>query len=717
MADPTSAAQAVVAAAGGLNPASADPSMQLSLALGQQQQQQQQQAQTSPQQHSFGQIYAGGSSNSEGFSPKSTSNGIQPAPMHAQPSQQQQSLQDPGYRRSLLVDYYRYLYRFIPVLLPTESLEDFVQSFGPDSPFLLTLQCILPLLRDEEQPPGPLHGLGGSGLNFGSSEKKKRVRDLTMFYQRQASDAIDAALEKADETESPAAILEVIQALCVLIIYEYGSGRALKARLKADQALGLAMSKGLHRLSSQNMQDVNGSSGAFAYFPADKVYEMSKRTWWVVWSLLMWASYNTGRIPTIRADDPRVTSELPNCKDENAWASNVLSLQALLLVQDRVLALAQSNETDSPEAQIWSPQNASGKLAELGQNFGLGAVPITASRSESNEAAQSFSERPATSPRQKIVDSMKAIDESLKQQIALIESRQAPKWQSSGGHQMLSAVEDDLIAYLHLGTAIQLYTAWLTLHLSSAFQGASLFERKLCFLSKVGETNNKQICQVPIPDSFGTIFPVDTNAQSLSMDTDPADWASRAFTPFTGNAPDSRVSDWTYSGDFFSAPDPAPKPVAQPQVSLQGAFDPRYSLDRCVYASKRLLELSRGDALKVNPFPACSHVLIAFTLLMQALSLSDGVADEEDEEDNDIPDYSRELLHSAQSSAALQGHDQSRQGSRQQRLVQLHEIWAKVKEARDTLTELSKYWDMVTPMADEVNVCLQTSQLLFDQGR
>ena len=155
---------------------------------------------------------------SESFtSPSGTTSALRPPP---HPAQGHAALSEPSARRSLLIDYYRYIYRFIPVLLPPEHLETLVESFGPNSPFLLALQCILPLLRDEEQPPGPLHGLNGSGLNFGSPEKKQRVREVTSYYQRQTSEAIENALEKADEAEGPAAILEVIQALCVLIIYE-----------------------------------------------------------------------------------------------------------------------------------------------------------------------------------------------------------------------------------------------------------------------------------------------------------------------------------------------------------------------------------------------------------------------------------------------------------------------------------------------------------------
>lgn len=220
-----------------------------------------------------------------------------------------------------------------------------------------------------------------------------------------------------------------------------------------------------------------------------------------------------------------------------------------------------------------------------------------------------------------------------------------------------------------------------------------LFERKLCFLSSVGDTNNKQVCQVPMPDAYSNIFSSEQSASGLRSTED---WINDLFPTFDGPMPDTRVSDWTYAGDPTLSPMSQPPKSAQSGVAQapKGPFDPRYSLDRCVYASKRLLELSRGDALKVNPFPACSHVLIAFTLLMQALSLSNGLSDDDGAGD-EIPNFSRELLQSAQGSAALLDAKKiASEGSRQQRLTQLREIWENVKEARDTLEELSKYWDM-----------------------
>lgn len=78
------------------------------------------------------------------------------------------------------------------------------------------------------------------------------------------------------------------------------------------------MSKGLHRLSSRDA--INGEDSIAGYssghylslIPTEELYEVKKRLWWTLWTFAMWTAYNTGRIPTVRADDSRVTSELPS---------------------------------------------------------------------------------------------------------------------------------------------------------------------------------------------------------------------------------------------------------------------------------------------------------------------------------------------------------------------------------------------------------------------
>jgi hypothetical protein len=195
-------------------------------------------------------------------------------------------------------------------------LDHLASTIPLDSPFVLALQCVLPVIRNE-----PIVATSSTS----EIEKKAHIRTQASYFAKKAESAIDAVLERVDSRpeEEDYHTLEVIQSLCLLIIYEYGSGRALKARLKADTALGIAMSKGLHRLTAytgnngvKSPSPAHTSSPHFlSQIPGEEMYEVRKRIWWTLWSMTMWTAYNTGRIPTIRADDPRITSELPQCKD------------------------------------------------------------------------------------------------------------------------------------------------------------------------------------------------------------------------------------------------------------------------------------------------------------------------------------------------------------------------------------------------------------------
>lgn len=273
-----------------------------------------------------------------------------------------------------------------------------------------------------------------------------------------------------------------------------------------------------------------------------------------------------------------------------AWASSVRSLQALLLVQDRVLALSHLENNDAGEKQDPTSPISSTGLSLQSQLPFSGAPPFQSSPSTSgsNEVPSSFSSLPTVASKQEILSSMLQIDAALQEQIAAWEAGDGLSQVLKGARSKTSTLEtaeDDLMAYLHTSAAIQLYTSSLTLHIGQAFQGASLFERKLCFLSSVGETNDSAACQVPMPNAF--------------LDDVGAGATSTWFT------------------------DDSQQPVSmEPQQDLyaRGPFLPRQSLQRCVHASKKLLEISRlskGSVSSPNPFNACSFVLISFVCLMQ----------------------------------------------------------------------------------------------------
>lgn len=612
----------------------------------------------------------------------------------------------PPSAKSLVMDYYTYIYRFVPILPAPRYLDTLASSIQQGSPLLLSLQCVVPILRDQPllsqaQPPTT------------DEAKKDAIRAEAQFYARQAYDAIDDVLERVEnqQDKEDASILEIIQALCILVIYEYGSGRALKSRLKVDAALTLAMSKGLHRLSSGRPNNVDSATSSMGpggphyltRIPDEELFEVRKRLWWTLWMLAMWTAYNTGRIPTVRADDSRVTSELPSCPDGpvNLWSNVVSSLQGLLLVQDRVLALA---HIETGRAPVEGTMTSSGSA---GGTHGFGSPVGSEKTSSGVEIPPSFSGQPTLLSRDDILRSMVELDAALQEQMRVLE--QSTHGIVGPASNAQDANEDETQRILKFLWAIQVYTTSLTLHIGQAFQGATLFERKLCFLSSISEANDAAVCQVPMPNVFddGTLN-VNT-AQPVSM---------------------------TPTQDLYA----------------RGPFLPRESLKRCVDASDKLLSISRnlrrseGHMASPNPFNACSFVLISFVCLMQALAISSN-AQEEDmgimtgsdagENGNSSSQATQgslatsTLLRSAQSAAALtpatvNGHGGQSPttffgtaagvtGSQPSRQSQLQQIWARVKEAKDALQGLSRYWDMVIPMREEVSGCLEASQFLLSQ--
>lgn len=641
-----------------------------------------------------------------------------------------------GSVKALLTDYYRYLYRFIPVLPPPKHMDVLAKFFQPDSAFIYALQCVLPLLRDEIQPIGAMHKLSGQGINFGSDEKKAALRERTLAFERKATEGLDQLLEQADGDEAGDKMLEAVQTLCVLVVYEYGSGRAIKARLKADQALGLAMGQGLHKLSHKTAPNQNKSAPssfanvsnaghpltAMGVDPND-IFEMRKRCWWSVWSLVLWAAYNTGRIPTIRADDPRVKSEMPVASSPDVWTSNISSLQALLLVQDRVLALAQYGQSQDGSTGGFEPPRREASMSpsssSAGSPFAFGRLGASRSGSvSSDETPATFSALPTKASRQDILSSMLDIDNFLQDQIRIHEATEAPDSPLPSEVPLtgdLAHVEKELEDSLRMAAAVQLYTSSLTLHIGQAFQGASLFERKLCFLNSIKDNkdgSSSAVCREPMP----------VLAHDGALDLAPY-----AMGNGSGNLDLSSQSTAA-----------APTNLTPQDLYARGPFLPRLSLLRCVHASRKLLDIAKrrhGQSVNPNPFNCCSFVLISFVLLMQALAVHGGFAGDgamgeehtqkagpqgdEMNEFNGHGEYANESLqrvleHSGKGDDDMM--DDFVPSIDPVKQAQLRDIWGRVREARDTLMDLGKHWEAVVPMADEVNLCLETSQLLLSNA-
>lgn len=369
-----------------------------------------------------------------------------------------------------------------------------------------------------------------------------------------------------------------------------------------------------------------------------------------------------------------------------AWAYNVSSLQGLLLVQDRVLALSNLENGRTPALDSFHP---SGNVTLPNLPFQSSSFRHAVTSLESNDQGIpiSFSGHPTMASRQDILQSMLDIDSALQHQMKVLDQVTHGVVSSNSNSVPVAKDDDDDdddTRYLHFVWAIQLYTASLTLHVGQAFQGATLFERKLCFLSSISESNDAAACQIPMPNAF--------------------------------------------DNGFFSL-SPSALTLAAPEQDLyaRGPFLPKDSLKRCVDASDKLLEISRNlrespFAAPNNPFNACSFVLISFVCLMQALAISTNVLDDEHWQMAMAPSDATHgnapsLLKSAQGAAALTSSSSQSfvNGSASARQAQLQHIWSRVKEAKGTLRDLAKHWDMVIPMAEEVGGCLEASQFLLSQ--
>lgn len=121
-----------------------------------------------------------------------------------------QSIADPPSSQSLLSDYYRLLYRFAAVLPHPHHIEVIASALPSSSPLFLALQCIVPVIKERNTEQS------------GDEEKKARIRHASLHYAKKAYSAIDEVLENVENQQGKGdySILEVIQALCILVIYE-----------------------------------------------------------------------------------------------------------------------------------------------------------------------------------------------------------------------------------------------------------------------------------------------------------------------------------------------------------------------------------------------------------------------------------------------------------------------------------------------------------------
>lgn len=135
-------------------------------------------------------------------------------------SRSAQSFAPPPSVHTLFSEYYRLLYRFVAVLPHPCYLDTIAQNISPTSPLVLALQCILPVIRNRASHAHQSHQ--HQGVSKAEADRKAAIRSESLYFARQAYDAIDEVLERIEtqQDSDDTSILEVIQAHCILVIYE-----------------------------------------------------------------------------------------------------------------------------------------------------------------------------------------------------------------------------------------------------------------------------------------------------------------------------------------------------------------------------------------------------------------------------------------------------------------------------------------------------------------
>jgi hypothetical protein len=145
------------------------------------------------------------------------------------------------------------------------------------------LRCIL-ALSPPSTDPSP------------SSLTSKAVRRAASAQlARQTGERIDELLTEAGENDDASPSIEVIQALSLLGLYEFGqTANAARNRMRMNQAVQLAMEIGLHQV------DERGWDGeATSVEGSDVATEMKRRTWWVVFAGMLISGLISGKVSVI----------------------------------------------------------------------------------------------------------------------------------------------------------------------------------------------------------------------------------------------------------------------------------------------------------------------------------------------------------------------------------------------------------------------------------
>lgn len=327
--------------------------------------------------------------------------------------------------------YYNEVHPYLSVMPPRHYLVDVLPELLHESPFLLATQTVLTLIP-HQLDPNP------------RSARSKRLRSAASAQLgKQAAEAVERTLARGQS-------LEVVQALCILAVWEWGSTNdATMAMTRASQAVQVAMDMGIHDMDHHDVdQDGNGHLLEGIDWHKDSM----RRTWWILYVYQLTIALVSGLPPPVGPDDKRVRVAFPICSDKDrTWSTWVNCIRQCSRVCAIVNELIYAPSKTEPATHTW------------------GALP-----------ADAISAQQAADKRRQMIQFDQEIMELMKQTERMSIVEQVP-----GG-------EEEVVKNQQIGTRFGLAVTHIHIHRHQAFPEVSLYSKRICGFPAAGATDNDE---------------------------------------------------------------------------------------------------------------------------------------------------------------------------------------------------------------------------------
>ncbi|KAL2821595.1 hypothetical protein BJX63DRAFT_427592 [Aspergillus granulosus] len=256
-----------------------------------------------------------------------------------------------GSEHQILNAYYDFVHNYFPILppraappivdYPLEGAGSFTESpseepvliYRPRSPLSLAISAVLALVPHPNDPeplsPSSIIRRRTYAHTFAQLATSSIESDCELHASStKASEALsnDRPLINREPFHPQAPVeLESILALLVLAVYEYTQrGNLLKMRLRADQALAIALDMSLQALGEEY----------------DGFAEARRRAWWMTYYCVLQVSIVSTTPLSIIANNPQFTTPYPRFSaDQDGWSVLMLAQQVLVSATQYVIDL------------------------------------------------------------------------------------------------------------------------------------------------------------------------------------------------------------------------------------------------------------------------------------------------------------------------------------------------------------------------------------------